>query len=218
MNAQQTLQAIQTRLKAPKNQFNSFGKYKYRSLEDIQEAVKPLLAELEATLTFSDELVNIGDRYYIKATAMLTAKDGSTTECHGYAREAETKKGMDESQITGTASSYARKYAAGGLFILDDTKDADTNEHAEQVKRGEQASEEAYEAKVKEHQDTITAVKDAIAEGNLSAAIEAWYELSRDDQLALWKAPTKGGCFTTEERNVMKSDAWGAERKAMMGR
>lgn len=121
------LNTIQQSLKAPKGQMNSFGNYKYRSCEDILEAVKPLLGE--ATLQISDELVNIGDRYYIKAEASLSdgEKIWSTT---AYAREAETKKGMDESQITGSASSYARKYALNGLFLIDDTKDADTMDNS----------------------------------------------------------------------------------------
>lgn len=123
------LVAVQAALKAPKGQFNKFGGYKYRSCEDILEAVKPLLLEQGLQLTITDEPVEVGGRIYIKATAKVT--DGSETAAvSGYAREAETKKGMDESQITGTASSYARKYALNGLFLIDDTKDADaTNEH-----------------------------------------------------------------------------------------
>lgn len=120
---------IQKELKAPKGQFNKFGNYKYRSCEDILEAVKPLCAKQGVQLTVSDELVLIGERYYIKATAKVT--DGSeTVEVNAYAREEENKKGMDASQITGTASSYARKYALNGLFCIDDTKDADTDEFA----------------------------------------------------------------------------------------
>jgi hypothetical protein len=125
---QETLARIQKELKAPKNQFNDFGKYKYRSLEDIMTAVKPLLGT--ATLTFHDELVMAGNRYYVKATATLVeAKDSISITA--YAREEETKKGMDASQITGTASSYARKYAANGLFLIDDTRDADSNTQTE---------------------------------------------------------------------------------------
>lgn len=119
---------IQRQLKAPKNQFNNFGKYKYRSCEDILEAVKPLLHENGLSQTISDEIVNVGDRYYIKAT--VTVSDGENEQSvTAYAREAENKKGMDESQITGTASSYARKYALNGMWLIDDTKDADTESH-----------------------------------------------------------------------------------------
>ena len=123
------LVAVQAALKAPKGQFNKFGGYKYRSCEDILEAVKPLLLEQGLQLTITDEPVEVGGRIYIKATATIT--DGSeTATVSGYAREAESKKGQDESQITGSASSYARKYALNGLFLIDDTKDADaTNDH-----------------------------------------------------------------------------------------
>ena len=120
---------IQMELKAPKDQYNNFGKFHYRSCEDILEAVKPLLEKNKCTLTIDDELVNIGDRYYVRASAKLTDGD-SVIVNHAYAREAESKSGMDASQITGTASSYARKYALNGLFLIDDTKDADTDEHA----------------------------------------------------------------------------------------
>ena len=146
------LNKIQKELKAPKNQKNSFGGYKYRSCEDILEAVKPLLED--AIITISDEIVCIGNnnpvyhgqfqdkkgndyhiqageqRFYIKATATITDKDGKKVSCTAYARESFDKKGMDEAQITGSASSYARKYALNGLLLIDDTKDADsTNKH-----------------------------------------------------------------------------------------
>lgn len=124
---------IQSELKAPKGQYNSFGKYKYRSAEDILEAVKPLLAKNNCHLTLTDEVVMVGDRYYVKATAILTnGEDAISTTA--YAREDLDKKGMDGSQITGTASSYARKYALNGLFLIDDTKDADTDEYKNQQK------------------------------------------------------------------------------------
>lgn len=120
------LAVIQNKLVAPKGQYNSFGKYNYRSCEDILEAVKKLLKELGLTLRLYDEPVMIGDRYYIKATARITdVKTGEFIENVAYARESETKSGMDASQITGATSSYARKYALNGLFCIDDTKDAD---------------------------------------------------------------------------------------------
>lgn len=122
------LAEIQGKLKVPKNQTNSFGGYKYRSCEDILEAVKPLLGE--NVLTISDELVQVGDRYYVKAVARF-----NQVEVTAYAREEETKKGMDGAQITGSASSYARKYALNGLFLIDDTKDSDaTNTHGKEPK------------------------------------------------------------------------------------
>ena len=124
----QDLNRIQQALKVPKGQMNTFGNYKYRSCEDILEAVKPLLEE--CTLTINDEIVLIGNRYYVKATARLS-KELEQVEVSAYARESDTKKGMDESQITGSASSYARKYALNGLFAIDDTKDADTQDNSQ---------------------------------------------------------------------------------------
>lgn len=120
---------IQSELKAPKGQYNSFGKYKYRSAEDILEAVKPLCVKHNVLLTLTDSIELIGERYYVKATARVS--DGTkAVEVTALAREDLDKKGMDGSQITGTASSYARKYALNGLFCIDDTKDADTDEYA----------------------------------------------------------------------------------------
>lgn len=119
------LMKIQQELRAPKGQFNRFGNYSYRSTEDILEALKPLLAKYGCVVTLCDDIVLIGDRYYVKSEATITNKDGQTVSASAFAREAETKKGMDESQITGTASSYARKYALNGLFAIDDNKDAD---------------------------------------------------------------------------------------------
>jgi len=128
---------IQQSLKVPKGQQNTFGKYKYRSCEDILEALKVPLGENSCYVVLSDAIEMIGDRFYIKATASLK-KDGVVVEVvTAYARESLTKKGMDDSQVTGTASSYARKYALNGLFAIDDTKDADTNEHTQQVSKPE---------------------------------------------------------------------------------
>ena len=124
---------IQSELKAPKNQRNNFGNYNYRSCEDILEAVKPLLVKHGCTLTISDEIKPFNERIYVQATATLFDGKESVTVT-AFAREAETKKGMDEAQITGAASSYARKYALNGLFLIDDTKDADaTNTHGKET-------------------------------------------------------------------------------------
>ena len=121
---------VQMALKAPKSQYNKFGKYYYRSCEDIIEAVKPLCASNGLVLTLTDSVEQVGDRYYIRADVSVTdAVTGDSVTAHAYARESVQKKGMDESQITGTASSYARKYALNGLFAIDDTKDADTDEY-----------------------------------------------------------------------------------------
>lgn len=130
---------IQNELKAPKGQFNKFGGYKYRSCEDIVESVKPILNTYGVMLNLSDEMVLIGDRYYIKAVAGLT--DGTDViQSVAFAREPQDLKGMSESQITGTASSYARKYALNGLLAIDDTKDPDTDEFAKQT--GQEPKEE----------------------------------------------------------------------------
>lgn len=123
------LLSIQNELKAPKDKKNTFGGYNYRSCEGILEAVKPLLQEQGLMLTIKDEVVNIGDRYYVRATVLLDdISSNGEIAITALAREEEAKKGMDASQITGTASSYARKYALNGLFLIDDTKDADTDE------------------------------------------------------------------------------------------
>jgi hypothetical protein len=128
---------IQAELKAPKNQYNNFGKYNYRSCEDIVEAAKPLLAERGFHLNLSDEMVEVGGRVYVKATASVKDGEKVVDYAHGWARETETKKGMDEAQITGAASSYARKYALNGLFAIDDTKDADTQDNSQHRARSD---------------------------------------------------------------------------------
>lgn len=131
MKLHEKLLAIQTKLKAPKGQYNKFGNFNYRSAEDILEAVKPLNAEQGVLLTITDEIKEIGGRVYVVATA--TVSDGTDTlQVSAFAREPENKKGMDESQITGATSSYARKYALNGLYAIDDNKDADTDEHKQQ--------------------------------------------------------------------------------------
>ena len=131
LNIHSKLKGIQSSLKAPKGQTNKFGGYSYRSAEDILTAVKPLLAEYACTLVISDDIVGVEGRVYVKATAVLAESESDySIQVQGFAREAESRKGMDDSQITGSASSYARKYALNGLFAIDDTKDADaTNDH-----------------------------------------------------------------------------------------
>ena len=143
------LAKIQSELKAPKNQYNNFGKYKYRSCEDILEAVKPLVNKIDCIMTISDEIVMLGDRYYVKATAAITDGENSISNS-AYARESFDKKGMDDSQITGATSSYARKYALNGLLCIDDTKDADTDEHSEQAKKVKPAAQPAPLVKLSE--------------------------------------------------------------------
>ena len=130
-NIHTKLLSIQSTLVAPKNQNNAFGNYKYRSLEDILKAVKPILSKVGMTLTISDEITQVADRIYVTATAMLTdIETGQAIEAVASARESLDKKGMDSAQITGAASSYARKYCLNGLFCIDDTKDADTMDNS----------------------------------------------------------------------------------------
>lgn len=146
-NITQKLIKVQSELKAPKGQHNDFGNYYYRSAEDVFEAVKPLLTEQGLLMTITDIIEQVGERYYIQAKVILT--DGEDTiEVTGYARESLNKKGMDDSQITGTASSYARKYAMNGLFLIDDTKDSDSNENRiERENRAKKADVEAEREK-----------------------------------------------------------------------
>lgn len=174
------LHETQQKLKVPKSQKNKFGNYNYRSCEDILEAVKKVLPK-DCFVTLSDEMINLGDRYYVKASALFQYNESSIIT-YGYAREAENKKGMDESQITGAASSYARKYALNGLFAIDDTKDSDfTNKH-EDVLPGVEAVAEATGAIQKDTEKskeitkyTVQAINAAILDPNpdvTDAAIE----------------------------------------------
>lgn len=134
---------IQSELKAPKTQVNNFGGYKYRKAEDILEAVKPLLAKKKCTLIITDDIVMVGNRIYVKATATIRNEKGEVEEAKGWAREEESKKGMDASQITGASSSYARKYALNGLFAIDDNADSDTtyDEHQQESKQQTQTQQ-----------------------------------------------------------------------------
>ena len=141
LNVNQKLMKVQSELKAPKGQYNSFGKYHYRSCEDILEGVKPLLSQYGATITLSDSIEVIGDRMYVKVVATFRDVDtGDTVQNVAFAREEAEKKGMDGAQVTGASSSYARKYCLNGLLLIDDTKDADTDEnHNETQNRANKA-------------------------------------------------------------------------------
>lgn len=137
MNIYEKLLYIQNELKAPKNQFNKFGNYKYRNAEDILEAVKPICLKYKAVINVRDTIIQVGDRYYVEATAYITdvEKPAEYIENKASAREEESKKGMDSSQVTGATSSYARKYALNGLLCIDDTKDTDSEEYQKQVQK-----------------------------------------------------------------------------------
>lgn len=180
MSVYEKLAAVQRELKAPKGQFNSFGKYKYRSCEDILEALKPVLSKNGCAVVLSDSVEQVGDRFYICATATIT--DYETHEqVHNtaFAREDTDKKGMDGSQITGTASSYARKYALNGLFLIDDTKDADTDAYHEQT-TGEKHKEEpkiaAATAKANDVKRLLVKVT-----GDKQVAAQVWNEQYKQD-------------------------------------
>lgn len=143
------LVALQSKIKVPKTQENKFGGYKYRSCEDILEAVKPLLAEMDLSLIISDEIVMIGNRYYVKATATLRENDTVIGETTAYAREPEMVKGQQEAQVTGASSSYARKYALNGLFDIDDTRDSDATNTGDKDKPNGKYNEELVKKLIK---------------------------------------------------------------------
>ena len=144
------LSAIQQELKAPKGQYNSFGKYKYRSCEDILEAVKPICAKHKTALVLLDDIREVSGRFYVVAQAQLhDCESDNAVTATAFAREPDEKKGMDDSQITGTASSYARKYALNGLFCIDDTKDADTDEYKQQEKKPSKEEIDAFNKQYK---------------------------------------------------------------------
>lgn len=163
---------IQTELKAPKSQLNRFSNYRYRSAEDILEAVKPLLKKEGCYLNLTDEVVQIGDRYYVKATVSLVSGE-KTVSSTAYAREAQVKKGMDESQITGMASSYARKYALNGLFCIDDTRGADTMDNTAPAldKLEEKVIASVKAAKTHKDLETIWSEYEGINTGKLKMAL-----------------------------------------------
>lgn len=167
---------IQHKLKAPKGQYNSFGKYNYRSCEDILEGVKPLLKEHNLALLIDDEIVQIGERYYVKATAKIT--DGREfVSATAYAREPDIKKGMDESQITGATSSYARKYALNALLCIDDTKDADTMDNSK--KPVQQTQETVYNW----NSLKTRAVQGGISEEELVHYVTETFKVSKPSEL-----------------------------------
>jgi hypothetical protein len=187
-NIYEKLQEIQAALKAPKSQYNSFGKYKYRKAEDILEAVKPLLKEQGLALICTDDLVNIGDRYYIKATVTITDGKASIFTT-AFAREEETKSGMDGSQITGASSSYARKYALNGLLCIDDTADSDTTNVgtvAEEARANKARKKAEAEAPEPEYQP----LGSAQYWGVVKAFVDGKRTKSGDDYRAVWISTT----------------------------
>ena len=184
-NIYMKLVEVQSELKAPKSQFNKFGNYAYRNCEDILEALKPILNKVKAIVSISDEVVLVGERYYIKATVkFIDAETGEVVEASAMAREEESKKGMDASQLTGSTSSYARKYALNGLFAIDDTKDSDTtNTHGK---------------------DNVTTLSDAQLKRMYAIGSKAGYSNSKVDTMIKQKYSKDAKFMTkTEYDNVV---------------
>lgn len=188
---------IQSELNAPKNLYNSFGKYSYRSAESILEAVKPLLKETGCQLTLSDDIIFIQDRFYVKATASLY--DGKeTVSVSAFAREDESKKGMDGAQLTGATSSYARKYALNGLFCIDDAKDQDTDEYTRQQQK-EAPREKMPDVARAKNSDILTPALKAIASANDKASLmEVWNRYAE-----LHKDPTFTRHMSARKKEVL---------------
>ena len=189
MNIYEKLGVIQSKLKAPKGQYNSFGKYKYRSCEDILEAVKPLLAETKTVLCITDQMEVVGDRIYVRAETHLKDAEDSSSEIVtvAYAREEESKKGMDSSQVTGAASSYARKYALNGLFCIDDNKDSDSTNAGSSGKTSAKKpeSKEPVEMITSENVMSIQNIIDKYPNSNLFEQIKTRFKV--DDAKGLTK-------------------------------
>lgn len=174
MNIYEKLLKAQVELKAPKGQYNSFGKYKYRSCEDILEALKPVLDKLKLTLFIKDDVIEVNTRNYVKATIILvnTEKPDEIIETSALAREEETKKGMDGSQITGASSSYARKYALNGMFMIDDTKDSDsTNTHGKDEAKTDEEKKQAF---LNSKEGMIERLKESLSSDKLKKVLSAY--------------------------------------------
>jgi hypothetical protein len=182
MNIYEKLNKIQTELKAPKGQMNKFGNYRYRSCEDIMEAVKPLLAETKTILVISDDIVQVGDRIYVMAKVTFTDGEGTITN-QAYAREEESKKGMDSSQVTGASSSYARKCALNGLFAIDDSKDADTDEHVNATKPAVKSA--PVKARTITPTEAEVLVTLAAKKGSDISKLMAYYEVTELDKMTI---------------------------------
>ena len=185
MTIQEKLSLIQAELKAPKNQHNDFGNFNYRSCEDILEALKPLLQKSKTFLTISDEIVNIGSRFYIRATAALCdVESESHISVYGYAREPENRPKMDEAQVTGSSSSYARKYALNGLFCIDDAKDPDaTNTGQNKVSPAQQKGQQVNLSQAEFHKLQKEADKKGVSYSSIYQRYgkKSLYELSKED-------------------------------------
>ena len=200
MNIRQKLSIVQKNLVANKGQINDFakGKYSYRSCEDILEALKPHLDG--CTVTLSDDIVMVGDRIYVKSTATF-ADESNAIDVTAFAREPESRKGMDDSQLTGSTGSYSRKYALNGLFCIDDVKDMDTMDNR---------NYETAKGKVGPVDESAAAILDSLGNPDLSddernsSIHEIWSELTSDEMIVIWRAKNKGGYFTQAEKDILR--------------
>lgn len=191
------LNFIQQELKAPKSQFNQFGKYNYRNCEDILEAVKPLLEKTETSIVINDAITLVGERYYVQARVTLYSPEGVVAEAIAYAREPESKKGMDMSQITGASSSYARKYALNGLFAIDDTKDADSSKPEEPEKK------KPKQGKITDISNPPKIRRMAVDQKNALVAMfqEKWEE--KEKQREMWKELVKPDITESQAQDLI---------------
>ena len=198
---------IQSELKAPKSQFNRFGGYKYRKAEDILEAVKPLLAKEKCTLVLTDDIVSVGNRIYVKSLATLKNNSGETEMSVGYAREEETKKGMDGSQITGASSSYARKCALNGLFAIDDNADSDTTNTDT---KSESSTQQASQSAVQQTAQQAAPVASKYNPNNLQEAMN-YLNLCKTKENLVWVMQT----YKPLMSNAQMMQALSAKRKEL---
>lgn len=207
MGIYEKLMTVQQNLKAPKNQYNSFGKYKYRSCEDILEGLKPCLKEVKAAVTIDDEIVEVCGRVYVKATAHFhDAETGEMIVNSAYAREPQDKKGMDDSQVTGATSSYARKYALNGLFMIDDTKDADTDE-SKNESDSRSKKRDATKTKEVEKQIISQAKADAIKQKCVNDNLDVNYILTKCHVKAIEELTEKQAYFLASNwEKVLKGE------------
>lgn len=207
MGIYEKLMTVQQNLKCSKNQYNSFGKYKYRSCEDILEGLKPCLNEVKAAVTIDDEIVEVCGRVYVKATAHFhDAETGEQIVNSAYAREPQDKKGMDDSQVTGATSSYARKYALNGLFMIDDTKDADTDE-SKNESDSRSKKQDATKTKEVEKQIISQAKADAIKQKCINDNLDVNYILTKCHVKAIEELTEKQAYFLASNwEKVLKGE------------
>lgn len=217
----EALRHVRDTMKVPKGQWNDHGKYKYRSFEDILEAAKKVAHPIGADIDPHDDIVQVGDRYYVKAT-LVFSYGGEKIEFSGFAREQAVQKGMNEAQITGSASSFARKYAANAMFLIDDTKDLDSDEHANETKsRGDQHDKAVAQEKAKKAAETYQSMMEQIHGFKTPEALIEWWEGKAAHVTALMRYKPQGSTtsmgeqltasFTQKKADLMHAPAQAAE-------